>query len=235
MNKRNWILSLVLLLAVGLGFSACEDSLGIESNYQEKLIEKDSSNIKPPVSTKFPADSVIYAFEEIYRDPAGFDDSSAVNQEWAKKENIDYRINALLDTSETDHLLWLDIKLINRTPEFVYLPRTDRVVSFRIKVDSIVLNKDPFPGSVPEYFLDGDTYSGRWSILTIKKINQPGSLNFSELNARIYLSIKKTLDQFKVNSEDMLREYIHCDLRADLSQDGLETQKFVGTFKIFYK
>ncbi len=229
-----YILIILTSLMIFALLNSCEDSLGLDQ-YSKSLKERNPDGIKPSIVNKFTADSVAYHFKEYYVYDVSGNYQDTVDEKW---NYTHYTKDVMLDTSGTNTVAWIHIKLVNKSPEFVYEHRRDRVYSFEIIMDSVVLDNNPFPKHPSDHFLDSEQDKGRWSSITVRNTETKQEKTFSELDARIHVKLIKTFSEFydEASDSNVIRDYIKGILEADFEpSDSLETTKFKGEFIIFYK
>lgn len=237
-----YITNIILIFFALIFIDGCKDSLGLDV-YQKTLLKKDSTDNHPNNSAIFPVDSVLFSFSEQYSTSRYKGDTTSIMQTWVITQ---YSQNVLMDTSTNNYAMWLNLKLFNRTPDVFYSPRKDRVYSLEIKLDSAVIDILS-PGKIQTYFLNGNVNEGKWSSLMIKQFTSADTTKgrdysrydstiYSELRARVRLNFVKSYEAFIVNQKQIFKDYIKGTIWADFPlSDSLETFRFEGEIKIFYK
>ena len=232
-NKNiSFITTIGIVISVIVFISSCSDPFGID-DYNSSLISKDTS-IGPPASEKFAVDSLWHYYYEHYYYAFGGPDSIPIREGW---KNTHYSQDVKMDTSGGNSIIWIDMKLLNRNPDIAFGNRGDRIFSFHIKMDSIILDENPFPKNPLDYYLDGPPDSRLWSELIVKNLKNGSEKRFSELNSRIIVNLIKTFDEFYDESlgRNVIKDIIKGVVTAEFTNnDALETFRFDGNFIIFY-
>lgn len=214
--------------------TSCEDSFGIEKNFSKKLISEDTiiPPPPPPLQKKVIFSDIEYKFYEFYKiRPIGRDTLVAFMIPW----NIStYTLKAEMDTSNNYWSIWLDLKFTNSLSDRAYINRIDRVVSLKIRVDSLIFNPS-LSATKQEHLLNGDLTSGRWSQLLCRRVLENDTLAFSHYTARLRISINQSIELMRdLNGRTITKRFIEANLWSDFpKQSELQTFRLEGIVRFY--
>jgi hypothetical protein len=129
----NKIIELIIILLTFGYLTSCTDTLGTDPNVKITPVNP----VNPPdssVNNKFPINCKWNFAENFDRD--GFQGDSYI---WGLNYNT-IKNNCLIDTTNGKIALWLDAQMENSIPDNFFVGRVDRVISFRILADSLLVS-----------------------------------------------------------------------------------------------
>jgi hypothetical protein len=203
------IIIAIIGLIIAMIFNSCNDAVDI-GQVSKYAINPIDPNVKPvPTIFTLPQDSIIMNFRESY----GITNTQYF---WGKSINI-IRNVIKIDTAKADPILYLDIEIQSNAPDKAMPGRSDRLVSFQLKLDDLTLKEN--------IYLSFDYSPSNLLGVNIKNIQDQKTYYFSN----------KDLNYFSVVLFKGLNGTIICQLGIDgLSSLGFQTNSFTALFEIHY-
>jgi hypothetical protein len=205
------ILLITAITAAIAGLYSCEDSLGIDPNTEWVYLDPDTSD---------PGDKPY----EVEIKNAYMQEFLMEGRSW--QYDLESTISSVfIDTSESIPRLIindLEMRSMNSDQEYIQAPnnRTDRIVSFRIRTDTLSLDADSLT-----FFLDGEFDSGRYFSMKHRQLSGDFTeTDYSGLGAS-YIGIENK------KKFGYITLYIGSHL---LSVPETDTKILIATCKIYY-
>lgn len=214
--------------------SSCDNSMGYESNYSRRIIDKDTSNTPPPTKvTRFPVDSVLYYFSEhFYWTYPNNQERVPVMSVW---DITHYTIKGEMDTSAKNWSLWLNMKLENNLNQADIKFRNDYISEIQLKIDSLTFNRIPSFSEAITISLNSSQNDGRFSLINIKRLPSGEIVKFSELQSRLNIRLRHTFGFVEESGVKDIRPFIEVFAWADFTDnDKIQTFRLEGYIYIFY-
>jgi len=140
---KKYIFAIILFL-MAFGIYSCTDSLGIDPNVQKYPINDPGNGDDPPASTIYESPQKNWSFNEQYHD-------TGLVFEW--KNNVSYQKNSVkMDTSSGTVTMWVDLEVESTFPDYAVKNRNDRVVGFRMILDSLPIKRNMQNNSPQELY-----------------------------------------------------------------------------------